>query len=62
MADEVLQPRSGLQKVEEVLEALLALEVELAFVSPDVFADLQSNEEIEHSRLALPGLGGEERG
>ena len=45
-----------MQQIEHVLEALLALEVELGVVRPDVFADLDGEEEVEHGSFALHGI------
>ena len=45
-------------EIKEVLEALLALEVEFRLVGPDVLADLEGNEEVEDVCLALNGLDG----
>ena len=42
-----------LEEVKEVLEALLALEVQLRVVRPDVLAHLERDEEVEHAHLAL---------
>lgn len=61
-ADEVLKARARLHEVEEVLEALLTLEVELALVRPDVLTDLEHDEQVEHMRLALRGGSREKRG
>jgi len=57
--DEVLQAAAGLVEVEEVLEALLSLEVQLAVVHPDVLADFEGDEEVEDGGFAL--VGGEWR-
>ena len=51
--DEVFKACARLEEVEEVLEALLALEVQLRVVRPDVLAHLERDEEVEHAHLAL---------
>jgi hypothetical protein len=53
--NEVFEAAAGLVEVEEILEALLALEVELTVVHPDVLADFEGDEEIEDGCFALVG-------
>ena len=50
------RPLARLHEVEQVAEALVALEVQLALVRPHVLADLERDEEVEHARLALQRL------
>jgi hypothetical protein len=45
-----------LVKIKEVLEALIALEVEFRVIGPNVLADLEGDEEIEDVCFALDGL------
>ena len=57
-AHEVLHAGARLHKIEEVAEALVALEVQLRLVRPDVLAHLEGDEEIEVRDFLAAVAGG----
>jgi hypothetical protein len=57
-SDEVFESAAWLYEIEEVFKGLVTFEVELRVVCPDVFADFESDEEVESCSFALDCLEG----